>query len=112
MSAPDQEELVFVVDVSSFTKNGFIGTTTYGGERLDLEFDDVGEGVLLTSEMAKRIGVKKGAPLAVIVEVEDGKTQFQKTVVAGVGKVARISDAKVYYAVGSEGGAVVRIRRP
>ncbi len=103
-------ELVFVVDVSSFTKNGFVGTTTFEGKPVDLEFDDGDGGVSLTSRAAKRIHVRKGSPLSVLVEAD--RTQLVKTTVAGVGKEFRISDPKVYYAVGKEGGAIVRIRKP
>jgi len=98
-----------VVDVSSFTKNGFIGLTTYDGESVNLEFDDGGGGLLLTSSMAKRIRVKKGSHISILVE--DDRTQLVKTTVAGVGKGPRISDPRVYYAVGREGGAIVRIRK-
>ncbi len=112
MKAPDvaEGELVFVVDVSSFTKRGFIGTTTFKGRRVDVEFDDGDEGVTLTSEAAKRIHVRKGSPLSLLVE--DDRTQVIQTTVAGVGRLLRISQSKVYYAVGKEGGAIVRIRKP
>ena len=104
-----EEELVFVVDVTSFTEKGFIGTTNFAGGRLDIEFDDVNAGISITGLMAEKIGVRKGSPLLVIIETE--KTQMGKTSVASVGKKVRISDSKTYYAVGKEGGAVVRIRR-
>ena len=102
-------ELVFVVDVSSLTKKGFVGTTTYEGRKVDLEFDDNGDGVFLTSEMAGRLHVRKGSPLSVIIE--DDRNQVAEAQVAAVGKTIRISDPKVYYAVGREGGAVIRIRK-
>ena len=103
-------ELVFVVDVSSFTKKGFIASTTFGGSPVDIEFDDGDEGITLRAEMARRIHVRKGSPVSVLVE--DDKTQVTGSTVASIGKVLRISDSKVYYAVGREGGAIVRIRRP
>jgi ABC-type lipoprotein release transport system permease subunit len=104
-----QAELAFVVDVSSLTKNGFVGTTNYGGNKVDLEFDDQGDGVILSSEMAGRLRVKKGSKVSIIVE--DDKNQVVEVTVAGTGKGLRISDPKVYYAVGREGGAVIRIRK-
>jgi hypothetical protein len=102
-------ELAFAVDVSSLTEKGFVGTSTYGGKRVDLEFDDLGDGVFLSSEMATRLGVRKGSTLSVIIE--DEKIQVVEVVVGGTGKSVRISDPRVYYAVGREGGAVIRIRR-
>ncbi len=110
MAEAAEGELVFVVDVTSFTKKGFIGSTTFQGKQVNLEFDDGDSGVSLTSDTAKRIHVRKGSPISVIVE--DDRTQLMKTTVTGVGKGLRISDARVYYAVGREGGAIVRIRRP
>ena len=102
-------ELVFVVDVSSFTKGGFLGTTSYEGKTIEIEFDDHGEGAFLTSEMAKRLKARKGTGLSVIVEEE--KSSLAKVEVAGIRGSVRISDPKVYYAVGKEGGAVVRVRK-
>jgi hypothetical protein len=104
-----EAELVLVVDVSSFTEKGFIGSTTLGGRRVDVEFDDRDEGVSLTAEAAKKLHVKKGSLLSVFVE--DDRVQIVKTAVASVGKSLRISQPKVYYAVGKEGGAIVRIRK-
>jgi ABC-type lipoprotein release transport system permease subunit len=105
----DEAELVFVVDVSSLTKKGFVGTTTYHGKQVDLEFDDGGAGIFLTSEMAGRLHVRKGSTLSVIMENE--RSMIAKATVAGVGSALRISDPKIYYAVGREGGAIVRIRK-
>jgi hypothetical protein len=109
VSSATLAELVFVVDVSSLTKKGFIGTTTYEGGKVDLEFDDVGEGVFLNSEMAGRLKVKKGSMVSVVIE-DDGNLVAEAKV-GGVSKVLRISDPKVYYAVGREGGAVIRVRK-
>jgi ABC-type lipoprotein release transport system permease subunit len=106
---PADVEIAFVVDVSSFTKKGFIGSTSFEGKRVDLEFDDGNEGVFLTSETAKRMHLRKGSTISILVE--DDRTLLIKAVVAGVGKSLRISDSKVYYAVGKEGGAIVRFRR-
>ncbi|HZW84789.1 MAG TPA: hypothetical protein VFE91_02665 [Nitrososphaerales archaeon] len=109
MSDTVDSELVFVVDVSSFTKGGFVGTTSYEGKTIEIEFDDDSEGAFLTAEMAKRLKSKKGTGLSVIVEEE--KSSISKVEVGGIRSSVRLSDPKVYYAVGKEGGAVVRIRR-
>jgi ABC-type lipoprotein release transport system permease subunit len=106
----EEGEVVFVVDVTAFTKTGFVGTTDYQGEKVGIDFDDQGRGVFLNSGMARKVGVKKGDPLFVIVE--DKVHTLARTKVAAVTGKVRISDEKVYYAVGREGGAVVRIRRP
>ena len=107
-NAPEAE-LVFVVDVTSFTKKGFVGSTTYEGKRVDLEFDDESGGVSLTPEMAKRIHVRKAS--AVLLLVENDRLQKSEANVVSVGRALRISDPKTYYAVGKEGGAIVRIRK-
>ncbi len=109
MSRVDGGELDFVVDITSFTQNGFVGTTKYEGKVVDLEFDEDGDGLFLSAEMANRIDVRKGTPVSVIVE--DGVTTVTQMRVAAVGEKVRISDPKVYYAIGREGGAVVRVRR-
>lgn len=104
-----EDEVVFVVDVSSFTEKGFIGTSRFEGKPMAINFDDGDQGIFLTHEMAGRLGVKKGSRVSALVEAE--KTQAAQMAVAAVGKAARISDAKVYYAIGKEGGAVIRIRK-
>ncbi|MBI3859048.1 MAG: hypothetical protein HY296_02240 [Thaumarchaeota archaeon] len=109
MSLSPRGELVFVVDVTSFTEKGFVGSTSYGGMRVDLEFDDGDDGVYLTAEMAKRIGAKKGTAISVVVE--DDRPQIANAKLTSVGRKLRVSDPKVYYAVGREGGAVIRIRK-
>jgi len=109
VASANQAELVFVVDVSSLTKKGFVGSTKYEGEQVDLEFDDGQVGVFLTSEMAGRLHVRKGSPLLIVVEGE--ANEVVEASVAAVGKVLRISNPKVYYAVGREGGAVIRVRK-
>ncbi len=109
MASASQPELVFVVDVSSLTKKGFVGTTTYAGKKVDLEFDDGGEGVFLTTEMARRLHVRKGSLLTLVIE--DERNQVVEATVASVGTTLRVSDPKVYYAVGREGGAIVRARK-
>ncbi|MDG6988020.1 MAG: hypothetical protein JRN21_01705 [Nitrososphaerota archaeon] len=109
MSEAARAELVFVVDVASFTTGGFVGTTSYGGRKVNMEFDDGGEGVFLTAEMAGRIGVRKGSKAVVVLE--DGAIRVHELAVAGVGKSLRVSDSTVYYGVGREGAAVLRIRK-
>jgi ABC-type lipoprotein release transport system permease subunit len=109
VASAQQAELVFVVDVSSLTKKGFIGSTKYEGKTVELEFDDKDEGVFLSSEMAERLHVRKGSRVALIMENE--RSKVTDATVAGVGKTVRISNSKVYYEVGREGGAVVRIRK-
>lgn len=109
MAEAPEAELVYVVDVSSFTKKGFIGSTEYEGKTVSIEFDDEDKGVWLTPEMAKRLHVRKGSSLSIVVE--DDRRELTKNVTAGVRPTARISSAKVYYAVGKEGGAVLKVRK-
>lgn len=109
MASARQAELVFVVDVSSLTKEGFIGSTKYEGNTVELEFDDKDAGIFLSPEMAARLHVRKGSRVSLMLENE--RNQMADAVVSGVGKTVRISNSKVYYEVGREGGAVVRIRK-
>lgn len=109
MASAGAAELVFVVDVSALTSKGFVGTTKYEGREIDLDFDDGSAGVFLNSEMAGRLHVKKGSSLSIVIE--DDSTQFAETKVASVGKSLRISDTRVYYTVGKEGGAILRVRK-
>jgi ABC-type lipoprotein release transport system permease subunit len=102
-------ELDFVVDVTFFTKDGFVGTTKYEGKTIRLEFDEDNDGLFLSTEMARRIGVKKGVSVSVIVE--DGTAAITQMRVAAVGKKVRISDPNVYHAIGKEGGAIITVRR-
>ena len=104
------DELVFVVDVTSFTENGFIGSSNFGESRVDIEFDDGSEGVSLTPEMAKKIKVKAGSPILIIGENEE-KPQMSESSVSSVGEKVKVSDAKTYYFVGRYGGAIIRIRK-
>jgi ABC-type lipoprotein release transport system permease subunit len=105
----DRAELVFVVDVSSLTKKGFVGATKYEGKQVELEFDDGTAGVFLNLEMAGRLHVRKGSKLSIIVE--DERNSVVESTVAGVGKTIRISDSRVYYPVGRDGGAIIRITK-
>jgi ABC-type lipoprotein release transport system permease subunit len=109
VASASQAELVFVVDVSSLTKEGFVGTTRYEGKQVELEFDDGTAGVFLDSEMAGRLRVRKGSALLLVVESENN--EVVEASLAGVSKGLRISNPKVYYAVGREGGAVIRVRK-
>jgi ABC-type lipoprotein release transport system permease subunit len=104
-----QAELVFVVDVSSLTEKGFIGSTKYEGRTVELEFDDKDAGIFLSPEMAARLHVRKGSTVSLIMENE--RNRVTDSTVAGVGKTIRISNSKVYYEVGREGGAIVRVRK-
>lgn len=87
-----------------------MGSVSYHGQSVGLEFDDAEEGVFLTLEMSKRLRVKKGSKVLVVVEAEDEPVASESTV-AGVLSMPRISNARVYYEVGKEGGAILRIRK-
>ena len=104
------DELVFVVDITSFTENGFIGSSNFGENRVNIEFDDGSDGVSLSPEMAKKIKVKVGSPVLIIGE-NDVKPQTSENTVSSVGEKVRISDAKTYYFVGRYGGAIIRIQK-
>lgn len=109
MAEAGESELLFVVDVTSFTKKGFLGSTEYEGKPVSIEFDDDDLGVYLTAEMARRLHVRNGSSLLVVVE--DDRPESTKTILAGVRAQPRVSNAKVYYAVGREGGAVIRVAK-
>src|SRR2546428_12334613 len=108
MTQEQGDELVFVVDVTSFTENGFIGSTNFGESRVNIEFDDGSDGVSLSPEMAKKIKVKVGSPVVIIGENEE-KPQTSESTVSSVGEKLRISDAKTYYFVGRYGGSARRL---
>ncbi len=110
MSLPDTGALVFVIGVSSFTKRGFLGSTSFGGQPLEIEFDDQDDGIFLSPEMCTRIDVRKGSKVTVAVEGEDRPVVSEATI-AGVTSKPRLSNAKVYYEVGRGGGAVLAIRK-
>lgn len=109
MASASQAEVVFVVDVTSLTKKGFTGTTKYEGRAIAIEFDDGDTGVFLTSEMAGRLHVRKSSRVSIVIE--DERNEVVQTTVAGLGKSVRFSNGKVYYAVGRDGGAVIRVRK-
>jgi hypothetical protein len=102
-------DVVLVVDVTSFTAEGFVGSSAFDGDVLNIQFDDKGEGVFLTSEMATRLAVRKGSRLNITVEGETN--QVSSATVSGLSKMTRISDPKLYYGVGKEGGAIIRVRK-
>ncbi len=110
MSSREHEELVFVVDVSSFTDRGFLGSSNFAGERVDVEFDDRNEGLILSSEMAEMIHVRAGSKVIVILENEE-RPLVSESVIKSVGVKLRVSDEKTYYFVGRTGGGIIRIRK-
>jgi ABC-type lipoprotein release transport system permease subunit len=110
LSQHSEGELVFVVGVSSFTKRGFIGSASYRGQAVDIEFDDGDNGVFLTPEMCEKLHVKKGSKVLLVVEAEDKPTATEATLAGAVPR-PRISSAKVYYGVGREGGAILKVRK-
>ena len=109
MSSARSDQLVFVVNISSFTGQGFAAVTSYEGQAVELLFDDLDEGVFLTAPMAKRIRARKGSKIS--IRVENGAEVLAEANFSGTTKVPRLSSAKVYYALGREGGAVLRIRK-
>ena len=110
MSSPKDEEIVFVVDVSAFTHRGFIGTSNFAGEEVNVEFDDRNDGLVLSSEMAERIHVRAGSKVAIILE-DDETPRVSESVIKSVGEKLRVSDEKTYYFIGRTGGAIIRIRK-
>ena len=109
MASARAAELVFVVDVSALTDKGFVGSTEYEGKKIDLDFDDGAAGIFLNAEMASRLHVKKGSRVSLIVE--DDSNRVAEATVASVGRALRISDSRVYYLIGKEGGAIIRVRK-
>jgi hypothetical protein len=102
-------ELVFVVDITSFTGSGFATETLFEGKEIAIEFDGKSEGAFLTTDLAKRLKAKRGSRLTLVME--DDSTKVIEVLLAGIGKAMRISDADVYFALGREGGAVIHIRK-
>src|SRR5437016_13345454 len=98
MTQEQGDELVFVVDVTSFTENGFIGSTNFGESRVNIEFDDGSDGVSLSPEMAKKIKEKVGSQVVIIGENEE-KPQTSESKVSMVGERTRITDAMTHYRV-------------
>ena len=110
MAKEEIGELVFVVDVTSFTEGGFIGSTSFEGARVDIEFDDGSGGVSLSPDMAKKIRVRVGSPLLIIGEYDESP-QTSRSTLRAIGEQLRISDAKIYYFIGRYGGAIIRVRQ-
>jgi hypothetical protein len=110
LSHDAEAELVLVVAVSSFTKRGFLGSASYQGQSIDIEFHEKDGGVYLTPEMCRRIRAKKGSKVLVVVEAED-EPVASEAVVAGLVSKPRIANARIYYEVGKAGGAIIRIRK-
>jgi len=103
-------ELVFAVSVSSFTERGYVGSASFRGRPVDFAFDDEDAGVFLTPEMCERIRVKEGSRIVLTVET-DGEPLVTEASVSRATSEPRISSAKVYYAVGKEGGAIMTLRK-
>jgi len=110
LSSEETAELVFVVDVTSFTKRGFIGSSSFGGEGVEIEFDDGSAGLTLSPAMCRKIHVRAGSPVLIIGENED-RPQASESVVKSVGENLKVSDTKTYYYVGRYGGAIIHIRK-
>jgi hypothetical protein len=104
-----QNELVFVVDVTSFTGKGFIGSCTFEGKRIDIEFDDSDTGLSLDNEMCARLGASKGSTLTILVE-DERKIQVIESEITAVSDKLAFSNEKLYYLVGRLGGAIIRLR--
>jgi len=110
LSKGAREELIFAVSVSSFTQGGYLGSASYEGSAVDLEFDDRDAGVFLTPEMSKKIGTKSGSKVLIIIESES-EPLVAESVMAGTAAKPRISSARVYYELGKEGGGILRVRK-
>jgi hypothetical protein len=109
-SATEKDELVFVVDVTSFTEKGFTGSCTFEGKRINIEFDDDDAGLSLDAGMCTRIGVGKGSSLTILVE-DDQKIQVVESKITAVDDKLTFSNEKLYYLVGRLGGAIIRLRK-
>lgn len=107
---PEKDELVFVVDFTSFTEKGYECSSSFEGKRVDIEFDDADEGLVLSKAMCKRARLKKGSAVMISVEGEQRIEAFE-SVLEATGDGLRFSNAKLYYLLGGLGGAIIRIRR-
>jgi hypothetical protein len=96
--------------VSAFTDRGFVGSSNFSGEGVNIEFDDRNEGLVLSSVMAGRIRVRTGSKVTIILENEE-RPQISESIIKSVGQKLRISDEKTYYFVGRTGGAIIRVRK-
>jgi len=109
VALPAATVISLVVDVTSFIDRGFIGISSFLGEPTEIEFDEGDKGIFLVHAMAKRLSVRKGSEVFVLVE-DDTNLTIRMTV-AGVGATTRISSAPVYSRVGKEGGAIIRLQK-
>jgi hypothetical protein len=103
-------ELVFVVDITSFTGGGFTASSSYEGRRVDIEFSEKSDGLRLSKEMCNRVGLEKGSGVTILVE-EDEKVHSIESVVAEVGETLRFGSPELYYTIGRTGGGVLVIRK-
>ena len=103
-------ELLLVVDVSSFTNNGFVGSSEFEGKRVDIEFDDEDNGLTLSKEMCYRTATKPGSKVSIFVE-DDAKIESFESKVRAVSSQPRFSNSKLYYFMGAKGGAIIRLRK-
>ena len=112
MSTPRSvnNELVLVVDVTAFTTSGFVGSSSFEGKRVDIEFDDADKGLALTRGMSARTQTKVGSNVQVLIE-DDLKIQSFESFVEAISEKPRLSNSKLYYFLGQRGGAVIRIRK-
>jgi len=103
-------ELVFVVDITSFTSKGFTAASSYEGRRVDIEFSERNDGLSLSQEMCKRIGLEMGSRVTILVE-EDEKTNSIEGAVTEVSDTLRFASPELYYTIGRTGGGVLAIRK-
>lgn len=109
-SPSGNHELLLVVDVSSFTEDGFVGSSEFGGKRVDIEFDDEDNGLTLSKEMCSRTETKPGSKVTIFAE-DDAKIQSFESEVRAVSSLPRFSNSKLYYFLGARGGAIIRLRK-
>ena len=109
-SQSKRDELLLVVDVSSFTDDGFVGSSEFEGKRVDIEFDDEDNGLTLSKEMCARTATRAGSKVLIFVE-DDTKIQSFESKVRAVSSQPRFSNSKLYYFMGAKGGAIIRMRK-
>ena len=109
MPGEPSEELVLVLTISSLLEDGFEAMTPYEGGEVRVMFDERDDGVFLTKGMSARARLVQGQKVAMIVEGE--KELYSVSTFSGNSDIPRISDSKVYYAIGREAGAILRIRK-
>jgi hypothetical protein len=112
LSEPKSEtsELVLVIDITSFTSGGFIGSSAFEGGRVDIEFDDADNGLTLSERMCSKTGTETGSRVSIFAE-DDLKIQSFEGVVVAISDRPRFSNSKLYYFVGRKGGAIIRLRK-